>query len=372
MHRITFYPVGNADCSTIDLENGKCILVDFGDERDPEDDSDKRINLAAALREDLSAANRSNFDVVAFTHLDRDHICRATEFFYLEHAKKYQHKDRIKIGTLWVPAAALFEENLEDEAKIIQQEARYRFRSKKGIRVFSRPERLKDWIEGQGMSFDETRMLITNAGQVVPDFSESVDAVEFFVHSPFAEHGDDRTLIDRNECSLVFQATFNCSGAATRLVLGSDTTHEVWASIVKQTQFHENEIRLAWDIFKLPHHCSYLSLGPEKGSDVTEPVPEVKWIFEDRGGTGSVMVSTSKPIPSNDDDDQPPHRQAANYYKQLMKTKDGEFVVTMEHPTESKPSRLIIEIGGNGPKVKKTSFGSGPIISSGFAPRAGW
>jgi hypothetical protein len=35
-------------------------------------------------------ANRNYYDVVAFTHLDDDHICGSFSFFYLEHASKYR------------------------------------------------------------------------------------------------------------------------------------------------------------------------------------------------------------------------------------------------------------------------------------------
>ena len=123
---------------------------------------------ATALRDDLEEANRNDFDVVAFTHLDNDHLCGSSKFFYLEHAKKYQDDKRARIQVLWVPAAALVEEALEDEAKIIQEEARYRLRRKQGVRVFSRPERLRTWIQDQGLKFDEVKHLFTDAGQVAP------------------------------------------------------------------------------------------------------------------------------------------------------------------------------------------------------------
>jgi len=371
VHTVTIFPLGNADCARIDLENGKKLLIDFGNVKNAEDSSDKRWDLAAALRADLEAIGRNEFDVVAFTHLDNDHVCGASELFYLNHAQKYQDDKRIRIGILWVPAAVLFEENLEDEARIIQQEARYRLRQKKGIRIFSRPERLKDWIEEQGLQFDEVKSLITNAGQLAPELTASSDGVEFFVHSPFAEHAEDNTLIDRNECSLVMMATFHVDESPISCLFSADTTHEVWASIVKQTVFHKNENRLCWDVFKLPHHCSYLSLGPEKGEIETSPTPEVAWLCETQGREGSIVISTSKPIPAGDEDDQPPHRQAANYYRKLMKNKSGEFVVTMEHPSESRPEPIVIEIGGSGPKIRKRSIGAASVITSRPAPRAG-
>jgi hypothetical protein len=63
------------------------------------------------------------------------------------------------------------------------------------------------------------------------------------------------------------------------------------------TKRHKREHRLLWDLLKLFHHCSYLSLGPDRGKDETEAVPEVKWLFETQGRDGCVIVSPSDPIP---------------------------------------------------------------------------
>ena len=56
MHKLTFFPLGNADCCRIDLEAGEKILFDYADMRCAEDDSDLRIDLPAELRQDLKAA----------------------------------------------------------------------------------------------------------------------------------------------------------------------------------------------------------------------------------------------------------------------------------------------------------------------------
>ena len=128
MPKLTFYPLGNADCCLIDLKNGKKLLFDFANMRDPNNKDDLRCDLPKELSEDLEAADRKNYDVVAFTHLDNDHIKGSTEFFWLEHDKKYQSDERIRIDVLWVPAALITEDELDDEeAKILQKEARHRF-----------------------------------------------------------------------------------------------------------------------------------------------------------------------------------------------------------------------------------------------------
>ena len=56
MHKLTFFPLGNADCCRIDLEAGEKIFFDYADMRCAEDDSDLRIDLPAELRQDLKAA----------------------------------------------------------------------------------------------------------------------------------------------------------------------------------------------------------------------------------------------------------------------------------------------------------------------------
>ena len=276
------------------------------------------------------------------------------------------------INTLWVPAEAIVEEGLdEEEARIIQREARFRFLQGRGVRVFSRPEALKDWLALQGLNVEDRAHLITDAGQLVPGFTAGKSGVEFFVHSPFASRLEDGSLVDRNSESIVVQATFLSGSTTTRLILGSDLDHESLADIVRITLRNGNQTRLAWDVFKVPHHCSYLSLGPDKGEEKTEPVVEVGWLFEKQGQMRGIAVSTSKPIPSADEV-QPPHRQAAAYYREALGAIQGEFIVTMEHPSVSKPDRLEIAISSSGAKVQKQFAPPYFIATSRPAPRAGY
>lgn len=369
MHKITFFPLGNADCCKIDLSDGRKMLFDFADCRDKGDKNDQRIDLAKTLRNDLKSAKRNYFDVVAFSHGDMDHIKGSSDFFYLEHAQKYQSHERIKINELWVPAAMIIEEGSKEETRILRSEARYRLKRGKGIRVFSRPEKLREWLEGEGIDLEDRAHLITDAGKLVPGFNKDSDGVEFFVHSPFAVREDD-TLVDRNEGALILQAVFKCDTRETAFLIIGDTTHEVLTDIVNVTRYHDRDERLRWDIYDIPHHCSYLALSDEKGEHKTEPWEKVKWLLE-QGQRGGLLVSCSKPIPDKYDDDQPPHRQAANYYKEIADNIDGEFRVTMEYPDVSNPSQMEIRIDRFGSTlVKAVAAGSSYVVSR-SAPRAG-
>lgn len=371
MPKLTFFPLGNADCCLIDLAPGHKLLFDYAATRDSSDDKDRRIDLPKALREDLEAAKRKNYDVVAITHLDKDHYSGASNFFYFQHAKKYQSEDRIKIDCLWVPAAIIVEEGPDDaEARIVQAEARHRLIQGSDIRVFSRPEALEDWLREHNLSVQDRAHLITDAGQLAPEFTKRKHGVEFFVHSPFATRQEDTKVVDRNTNSIVVQATFHSDGTDTKAILGADADHEILTAIVQVTRVKKRESRLEWDVFKLPHHCSYTALAPEKGEDKTKPVPQVKWLFEEQGQEHAVIVSPSLPIPSTDED-QPPHRQAAAYYRDAADLLDGEFKVTMEHPKESAPAPLVILIDDSGATVEKEFLSAASFITSRRAPRAG-
>ncbi|MCK5746095.1 MAG: hypothetical protein KAH44_07755, partial [Oricola sp.] len=188
MHKLRFFPEGNADTCLIELENERIIVYDYANMCDPDDQSDKRIDLAPEIRR--AAGDNRFVDVLAFSHLDKDHYNRATELFWLEHAEKYQSDDRIKAGTLWVPAAAILEPGITDEGRVLRQEARHRLKNGKGIRVFSSPGALNDWLKDNGIDPKDRAHLITIAGELAPEFTLESDGVEFFVHSPFAEHGD--------------------------------------------------------------------------------------------------------------------------------------------------------------------------------------
>ena len=192
-HEIIFYPVGNGDTTHLVLANQRRVLFDFCHRGKAEDADTPEIDLKARLRKELRAAGRDDFDVVAFTHADRDHIQGSTEFFELQHAAVYQGGDRIKIRQLWVPAAMLLEEAERDEQSeefvLLRQEARHRLLEGMDILVFSKPQALLDWLipklKERGEAAEARDHLFVGAGTVVPGFTLAAVTGEFFCHSPF-------------------------------------------------------------------------------------------------------------------------------------------------------------------------------------------
>jgi hypothetical protein len=380
-HEIIFYPVGNGDTSQVLLSGGRRVLFDFCHRKKADSVETSEIDLKKRLKDELDAAKRDYFDVVAFTHADADHIQGSTEFFELHHAVKYQGADRIKIRELWVPAAMLLEiasnDQQSDEFIILRQEARHRLLEGKDILVFSKPQALMDWLvpklEERGEAPTARDHLFIDAGALVPGFSLAADGAEFFCHSPFIKHCDEGDII-RNTAALVFNVRL-MAGASTFDYLEIGDAHwEDLEDIVRITKWHKNEDRLAWDLINIPHHCSYLSLSNEKGEKETEPKPLVKELLL-AGKQDSYIVSCSKPIVDVReayDQIQPPHIQARKAYERFLKDVKGrKFLVTMEEPNATKPEPLVFEVTAGGVSWKKMALIGAPAIVASRPSRAG-
>ena len=75
----------------------------------------------------------------------------------------------------------------------------------------------------------------------------------------------------RNEASLIFQVRFEIDDTRVNYLAVGDTSYDVLEDIVEISKFHERDDRLDWDIFNIPHHCSWKALGTEKGEKKNHP-----------------------------------------------------------------------------------------------------
>ncbi len=374
---LTFYPVGNGDTSLIKLQNERWVLMDYRHQAQGEVSTTPAIDLQKQLREELDDAKRNQFDVVAFTHGDEDHVGGSSDFFYLDHATKYQTGKRARIKTLWVPAAMILDKGADatecDECDILRQEARYRLKNNSGVRIFSRPKELEAWLKSAGLTVESRQHLISDAGQCAPDFTIAADGVEFFCHSPFVKHCDGGD-VQRNEAGLVFNVRFEVMGRRIQYFAIGDADYTVLEDIVGITAYHHNEGRLDWHLYKAPHHCSYKALSSDKGAKETTPTDSVASLLK-RGQTGGYIVASCNPIDdSREAEDQtlPPHIQAKRCYTTYLGiTRGRRVMVTMEEPSRIKPEPLVFEITALGlqPLTKARSGAATVVMTS--PPRAG-
>lgn len=381
-HEIVFYPVANGDTSQVITSKGRRILFDFCHRSCGEDPDDPVIDLNSTLKEELSAVKRDNFDVVAFTHADKDHISGSTDFFELQHADKYKGNGRIKIDTLWVPAAMVLDSACNDEQSeefvILRQEARYRLLEGKDILVFSHPPELDEWLhpklKEKGLPTNARDHLFVDAGTIVEGFDLTTDGIEFFCHSPFIKHCENGDII-RNEASLVFNVRLDADGEYFDYLEVGDSDSESLEDIVSITDYHGNMDRLSWDIYNIPHHCSYKSLNKDdKGEKETTPKAFVEKILL-AGKKDSYIVSSSYPIPDTKeayDQVQPPHIQARKTYENYINKVGGrKFLVTMEEPNANHPKPIKFEITSSGISLIKAVASAPVFLASTRPPRAG-
>jgi hypothetical protein len=260
-----------------------------------------------------------------------------------------------------------------DEFVIWRQEARYRLKEGRGIQVFSRPDKLKCWLEYNGLTLDSRKHLITDAGRLANGFSLATDGVEFFCHSPFIKHVDEGDDL-RNPASLIFNVRFRVDWQEFDYLAIGDSEWCVLEDIVRITQYHEREDRLRWNIINIPHHCSYLALSDTKGDQETEPAPKVKELLLS-GQEDAYIVSSSKPIKDTRAayaQVQPPHIQARKCYENHLEQVGGaKFLVTMEESDPKAPTPIVFKIERSGISRDKQIKSAPAILTASPAPRAG-
>lgn len=358
--RIRFYPVGNGDSVLVENDDGKHLLIDYNCPSEAKDDDDERINLEEELDERLKD---KDLDVLMITHAHDDHYHGFSEYFWLNFAEKYQEDQRKKITELWVPDALIWETGINGEGRILRSEARYRLLDEqKGIKVFGESVSLIEFIENSGkVSYDDVKHLIFKPGDIINHFS----GFEIFIHSPHSWKTEEDE--NKNNKCIVIQADFRIdSKSVTKVIFGSDAESDAWEGIYSATENNGNHDRLEFDVFKVSHHCSHTALNrEEKGDLITEPVENVKKLFEKQGQSKCKLIASCDKIPSKSkrNESGPPHYQAAEYYRKVAGNKDGEFEVTMEQTMGSKNRKpIVVEITKYGPRFILLSTG---IIGAG-------
>lgn len=350
---IKFYPLGNAETCLLELNDGAKILFDYAHMY-----TDEADDLRYDIKKELSSIKE--FEVVMFSHAHEDHVKGSSEFFYLEHAKKYQSDERAHIKELWVSAAFLLDTDLENQsdAKIIRNEARYRLKNAEGIKIFADPNNLKDWLEEQKIDYDDIKHLIIHAGDNI-SISGYEDEIKFFIHAPFSD--DSEEVQDKNDPSIVMQVSLYFENVETNILITGDTPYSVLDKIVEISKEHGNEDRLVWNIYDIPHHCSHTGLNEkgERDTSIITPTENVQWLLE-QAKEDAYMVASCEKIT---EDTSPPHIIAKRAYEKYTAS-DVTFLATMEYKRseDSRPSPIVFSIDENGITLIEIADGENSIV----------
>lgn len=361
---ITFYPEGNAECILLELGNDKRMLMDYANMHD----SDSRYIDLANTFDGIKL-----FDVVMFTHPHEDHVMGASDFFYFDHAQKYQDGKRAKIKELWISAAFLLDVDPCEDVRVIRQEARYRLKecNGDGVKIFAAPNSLKAWLKENDLPTDESIHPIIHAGTLLKNSEHNLgDEISIFVHAPFSEDSDD--VNDRNEPSIVLQLSLKNSESFTNILITGDTSHDVLDKVVERSDANDHTNYLMWDLYDIPHHCSHTGLSSERGDEITKPSEHVKRLLGKYGQENAFLVASCRAFSDvSKGDNQPPHLEAKKAYKKYSKNSDGTdkmLFVTSEYKGKENPKPLRFKIDMTG--IREDTGTSSTIINS-PAPRAG-
>ena len=335
--KINFYPLGNAETCLLEISNGDKILFDYADVKTEASD-DKRIDLSQEL------SSISKYKVVMFTHAHDDHTHGAEDYFYFDHAAKYQSENRAIIEELWVSSAFIVETDLENasSAKIIRNEARHRLLEGYGIKVFAKSDELVDWLKDHEVEYDDIKHLVIEPGTTISK-AHFNNEMEIYVHAPFED--DVKDVDDKNEPSIVLQARlYNDKSFGgqreTNIIITGDTTYQVIDKVVDAAKESNNEDKLNWDIYDIPHHCSHSAVGEkdEKANKV-EPTKNVEYLLS-KANIGAYMVASCEKITY---DTSPPHMIAKNAYEKYAS--NATFLEVMDNlGTDKMPKPLVFEI----------------------------
>ncbi len=100
----------------------------------------------------------------------------------------------------------------------------------------------------------------------------------------------------------------------------------------------------------------------------------MKWLFEEQSRDGCIIASPSWEVPRKGSEAgggvEPPHRQAAAHHRRVLRDRGGEFMVTMETPTEIKPKPFRIDVTAASAAVA-LAVTSSVGTATGSTPRAG-
>jgi hypothetical protein len=347
-----FWPVGSGDSTTVVVSDNVVLQVDLRDMAKAEVEDNPETPVVDRLVEALPKTDDGEpyLAVFALTHADQDHCCGFADLL-----------DRVVIGELWATPRLWREyeqatdEKLCDDAKAFQVEAERRVAAVlKAVKEGREPDS-GDRVVVFGYDTDHDKHAYdelpaeykSGPGKSITTLDRHSCEGRFhaFIHAPFA----DDCAAARNETSLAMQVTLtDSSGKSGQMLLLGDLAHDTIMKIIDTSEQKQHEQYLAWDLLLAPHHCSkkVMYLPDLDGKDVRQQ--GVLNAFARYAADDSVIVASSRVIPTRDEPGaNPPHLKAANRYKEIA----DEFVCTMSWPDADAPVPVVFAVDASGARL---------------------
>lgn len=386
-NKVTYFPVGSADMSLVQLENGFTILVDCYLQ---EEATQNRPTIADDLYKWLPRDNKGRpyVDVFLLTHPDQDHCKGAKEFLHLDRPDKYNDnpgsgvRKKIFIREMW--SSPLIYRRRSKKYKLCDDAVAINTEAKQRVKIYK--DKYPDW------DTDGNRILILGADYKDDDGTdrlEGLDGIRFDIDKSIpvsnenghimlyatvlaplppseVEGGED--ILTKNNSSVIMQMAVKASNDDTTgnlLLFGGDAEVEIWRQLWDK---HNGKASpLIYDILLAPHHCSWGVLSSDAASDNSAKADPKARAALGQCRNNAYIVASSEPVIDNED--RPPMLRAKNEYITILKERqssDDHFLCTGEFPTKLAPEPLTFDFTPSGPKApsRKTKTTNPALMSS--------
>ena len=300
-NKITFFACDNGDASLIEA-HGYTIMTDINYRQDAVDEDDS-LDFAPKIRR---ACDDDRLDIFALTHPDEDHLRGFGEIFHLG-APEERDEDpdegdvKLIVDEIWCSPYATDPNYTTDVSKPVLDE-------------IARRKKLQGTPEGEKAG-NRLRVLSATDGAS----EELTRGLEWRLLAPTEEEADIPKAEDgasensSNPSSLVIQWTITVGGRASKILLGGDSTEEVWERI---NQDYDDDA-IEWHVLLAPHHCSRHSMGRKETKEDKEVFI---WSEDAIAGLDHPIsarphvVSSSRKFGSK----HPPHPEARDRYYKIL------------------------------------------------------
>ena len=333
-----FWPVGNGDSTTIvPAFDDLTVQVDLNHLEAADDSEDPRVPVLDHLVQILpKRSGRPYLGAFVLTHPDLDH-CRGFA----------EMQERIDIGELWFSPRIFseYKKDLCDDAVAFRAEAMRRVKKTIEERWVASGDRVRiigytDVLEDDAFrGFPEDRLTVPGNAVEEIDGNNCSRAFRAFIHAPFKDDADG----DRNGTSIAMQVTLqNYGGYGCGMFLGDHAY-----PVLKRIFSISNDADLYWHVLLSPHHCSKSAMYWQEEGD-KKPIlkQDILEMMESVALDPGYIIASSEAIPSRDTAGaNPPHKKAANRYKEIAPT---AFGCTGEHGSQDAPQPIVFEVDSEG------------------------
>ncbi len=353
--KIIFYPVDNGNMILVKLKDNTTILIDMHIRKKSHDDNEEDFyDVLSHLKNNLEKDSKGRYFLDAFilTHLDHDHIGGLNNNFYLGDIDNNKDIEKIVIKETWSSdrfrQRQTDDRSFSDDAKAYNKEMRRRVKLYKEKASVQKEGNRAIIVGGEDKEINSITYSIDSSTSKINN--KKLDNFKINILGPLKqqENEEKETFDAKNRGSVILQLEITVGSYTNKVLLTGDAEVDVCEYM---NDIYESN-KLEYDILCTPHHCSMASLGRKKDEKkkgnyiVSEKAKKTLSHAKD----GAIIISSSKEI--LDDGNNPPHYEAMQEYKKILKPKSGEFKCTGTYPEKGSIDPIVIEFTSDGPQLK--------------------